>query len=133
MDYSHIPSCSIDYCPHPTILKTTLILENDELNRVDNIQFERFFRVWILDYKKYAPHLKSVKIVLRPTFVDEQLLTQGIERFLEYYITHIQEYVKFSNPKFTIDVDCYASQRESPLHKYMKNIIELPTHTTNFP
>lgn len=73
---------SIDYSPHPSVKKTTLVLHELELKKASPHQFVRFFRVWCVESHTYAPLLESLKIILHPE--DGSAHNVGIEKFLQY-------------------------------------------------
>lgn len=73
---------SIDYSPHPSVKKTTLVLHESELRTASHHQFVRFFRVWCVESYTFAPLLESLKIILCPD--DRSSDTVGINKFLQY-------------------------------------------------
>ncbi len=85
MDFSSLPTASIDFSPYPSIRRTTLVLDEPELAEATIAQMERFWRVWYSDRQASAPCLSHLTLVLRPGFTNGKPETAGIQRFIQYF------------------------------------------------
>jgi len=90
MDFSSHSVASIDFSPHPSVRRATLVLEEPELATATVAQMERFWRVWHSDRQVCAPNLTELTIVLRPGLVNGKPETAGIQRFLHYFETCVK-------------------------------------------
>ncbi len=98
---------SIDYSPHPSVKKTTLVLHDGELQTATHHQFVRFLRVWCVESHTYAPHLESLTIILRPSIADDgSVQIVGINKFLQYAM----EYKVYESEEVSIYIDEVASR-----------------------
>jgi hypothetical protein len=100
---------SIDYSPHPSVKKTTLVLHESELRTASHHQFVRFFRVWCVESHTYAPLLESLKIILCPEPNDGSSDIVGINKFLQYAM----EYRVYESE--WVSVHILDSTQEQPL------------------
>jgi hypothetical protein len=82
----------IHYSPSPFAKKISFVLNDSELQEATHSQFERFWRVWYTDRHKYAPHLESFTLFLRPSYdaATNAIGTSGINAFLEYFRDHME-------------------------------------------
>ena len=108
MDFSNLPSASIDYSPYVPTESITLVLLEDELAKSTLNQFARFWKVWYTERGFYAPKLKDFIIVLRPGWRNNAPSTEGIQKFMDFFygsvmFHHVREPV-------TIYQDNWASQ-----------------------
>ena len=85
MNFTHISACGIDVSPFQSTKKITLALEDSELITVSEQQIERFWNVWYTNRHKACPALESVTLVLRSSFVNDQISFVGINRFLQHF------------------------------------------------
>ena len=86
MDFSNESTASIDFSPTAQAKNITLVLEEQELANASYQQMERFFRVWYLERHDYAPNLKTLNIVLRPSVNAMNEITMlGVQRFIKHY------------------------------------------------
>jgi len=84
MDFSDHPTASIDFSPTAQARDVTLVLEESELANSSYSRMERFIRVWCAESEAYAPNLKTLTIVLRPSVSAENKIQMlGIQRFLD--------------------------------------------------
>ena len=90
MDFSSSVSADVDFSPSPCAANMTLALDSDSLIHADHYRLERFWRVWHGERATYAPRMKELTLVLRPSFRDGCLDLVGINRFLEFYATHVE-------------------------------------------
>ena len=90
MDFSSSVSADLDFSPSPCASNLTLALDNDGLIHADYDRLERFWRVWHGERATYAPRIKELTLVLRPSFLNGCLDLVGINRFLDYYATHVE-------------------------------------------
>jgi hypothetical protein len=90
MDFSSAVPADIDFSPSPCAGNLTLALDSDRLVDVDYGRLERFWRVWHGDRATYAPRIKELTLVLRPSFRSGCLDLVGINQFLDFYQTHVE-------------------------------------------
>jgi hypothetical protein len=90
MDFSSHSVATIDFSLHPSVRRTTLVLEEPELASATIPQMERFWRVWYSDRQTSAPNLVEVTLVLRPGLLNGKPETPGIQRFLHYFETCVK-------------------------------------------
>ena len=90
MDFSSSVSADVDFSPSPCAGNLTLALDNDGLVSADFYRLERFWRVWHSERATYAPYIKELTLVLRPSFTNGCLDLVGINQFLEFYATHVE-------------------------------------------
>jgi hypothetical protein len=127
---SSIPVASIDYSPSPTVKQITLVLSDDELADARHSQFERFFRVWFTDSYTYAPHLKDLTIILRPSATTNQKITRvGVNAFMENFYRYVVNTLSRNpNLRYKIYLDNYATVRESCVLEYADEQILLESN-----
>lgn len=123
MDLLNLITSTIDTCPHPSVKQLALLFDEVELRGATHTQFERFFRVWFTDTKQYAPHLTRLKVVLRASLRGNQVTTDGLQRFLEYFRNYVVHNV--SDLKYEIFVDDYVSVSQIELHQIMQNPLRI--------
>jgi hypothetical protein len=107
---------SIDYSPHPSVRNHTIVLENEELLTARPAQIERFVRVWCKDSAQYAPCLNTLTLILRPSWCEDAINTDGIDRLVNYL-----KYVclgPLPHMKLVLKLDNYATVSESSLVEF---------------
>ena len=92
MNFQNATVGSIDFSPHSSCKKITLILNESDLRDAVHQQFERF---WSVFYTDRLASLKSVTLALRPLYTDAGPVFDGINRFLQYF----HDYVDGSHAK----------------------------------
>jgi hypothetical protein len=107
MDFSIYNAGGIDYSPAPWVLRMTLVLDEPELRNAGEFQFDRFWSVWHIDRRTYAPELLELTLVLRPGFSNGTLELSGINRFMDYYKAHVEP--GCNTKGLHIYMDCFTS------------------------
>ena len=85
MDFSSETNGSIDYSPFRTLKLYTIVLCEEELVTCEERRFERFWSVWYKERHTYARLLQHLTIVLRPQYKEGRSITEGIQRFLNFF------------------------------------------------
>lgn len=116
MDFSNIIDGSIDFSPSPKATKIALALHDSELQQADHQRMERFVRVWCRDVESYAPALKDITLVFRPSTQNgTDISIVGINKFLQYLHSVIT--VK-KQLKLKLYMDKYAYASETQIFEY---------------
>jgi hypothetical protein len=112
MDISNILDASIDFSPSPKATKIALGLRDSELQQVDDQRMERFVRVWCKEVEFYAPALKDITLVFRPSTQNgTDISIVGINKFLQYLHSVITT-KKQMKLKLYMDKYAYASDTQ---------------------
>jgi hypothetical protein len=82
MNFQNAVVGCIDFSPHASSKKITLILNESDLLSANRQQFERF---WSVFYKDRVSSLKTVTLALRPKYTEADPVFDGINRFLQYF------------------------------------------------
>jgi hypothetical protein len=85
MDFSSLSNGSIDYSPYHPQKQHTIVLCEEELTECQDHRFERFWRVWYTERHMYAQNLQHLTIVLRPSYATGRVVTEGIQKFLNFF------------------------------------------------
>jgi len=116
MSFHNILDASIDFSPSPKATKICLALQESELTQVDQQRMERFVRVWCKEVEQFAPNLKDITILFRPSTSDGvNISIVGINKFLKY----LQEAVPNKKQlKFKLYMDKYAYASNTHIYEY---------------
>ena len=89
MDFSSEMNGSVDYSPYHTPKQHKIVLCEEELASCEERRFERFWRVWYTERYLYAQQLKHLTLILRPSYKDGRVITEGIQKFLNFFYDRI--------------------------------------------
>lgn len=120
MDFSNILDASIDFSPSPKATKIVLALHDSELQSADHQRIERFVRVWCKEVEYYAPALKDITIVFRPSTQDgANISIVGINKFLQYLHSVVTTKKQL---KLKLYMDKYAYVSETQMIEYTESL-----------
>lgn len=122
MDVDSFTRGGIDFSPYQPIPVIRMVLCESELRDIQEHRFERFFRVWCTEKATYAPCLKELVILLRPSFEREpgsgrtglRVKMEGIHAFLDYFNRHVSRDIRAMTLK--IYVDSWCESRDMQIH-----------------
>jgi hypothetical protein len=116
MSFHNILDASIDFSPSPTAKQICLALHESDLRCADTQRMERFVRVWCTDVEKYAPYLKDITILFRPSTQDGiNISVVGINKFLQYLHEAVPNKKQL---KFKLYMDKYAYSSNTMIYEY---------------
>jgi hypothetical protein len=115
MDFSSLPTASIDFSPSPHISSTSLVLDEPELATAEFQQLQRFWTVWHTDRQASAPHLRMLTLILRPGYANNAPVYTGIHRFVDYYKNVVEPSCKTTGLQIYLDdmTACVDSMRHN--------------------
>ncbi len=102
MNFQNAVVGCIDFSPHSSCKKVTLILNESDLQSAHRQQFERF---WSVFYKDRSVSLKTVILALRPKYTETGPVFDGINRFLMYFHDNITAVSPIKALQVYIDTD----------------------------
>ena len=117
MDFDSFARGGIDFSPYQPTPVIRMVLCESELRGIQEHRFERFFRVWCTERATYAPCLRELVILLRPSFERAEPLRvqmEGIHSFLDYFDRHVSREVRSMTLK--IYVDSWCESRDARIH-----------------